>query len=132
MITADQLASMRATVSSALPDTCTIGPRGTRTFNPTTGTYSDVAGTPVYSGPCRIRPHPGIGDIVVQAGEEPVTLNTYDLTLPWDATGVEVDHIWTGVTSSDPDLVGRQMRVTDVRAGSWQLGRRVVLENNLG
>jgi hypothetical protein len=131
MITADQLASMRATVSSSLPDTCTIGPRGTRTFNPTTGTYSDVAGTPVYSGPCRIRPQPR-ADIVVQAGEEPVTLDTYDLTLPWDATGVEVDHIWTGVTSSDPDLVGRQMRVTDVRAGSWQLGRRVVLENNLG
>lgn len=133
MITEGQLASMRSTVTGALPDQCTIGPSGAPVFDKETGTYSQTAGELVYEGPCRVRvAGQGRGDVVVQAGEEPITLRTYDVTLPWDATGIEVDHVLAVTESSDSALVGRPLRVRDVRFGSWDLGRRLVVEDNLG
>jgi hypothetical protein len=129
---AGELAAMRATVSAALPDSCTIGARGEPTFDTTTGTYTEGAVVAVYTGPCRVRVSGMRGDLVVQAGDEPVTLRTYDATLPWDATGVAVDHILTVTASADPELVGRSMRVRDVQYGSWDLGRRLTLEDDLG
>lgn len=132
VVIASELGSMRETVAAHLPDTCTISTPGQPVLDKNTGTYTNPAGAPVYSGPCRVRPAGQRGDLVVQAGGEPVTFRTYDATIPWDAAGVEVDHILTLTTSADPSLVGRPLRVRDVQYGSWQLGRRLTLEDDLG
>ncbi len=129
--TESQLASMRSTAASFLPDIGTISLTGERTFNPVTGTYSVQPGAQVYSGPVRVRAQ-GNAEVVVNAGEEPVTQATYDVTLPWDAIGIEVDHVLILSMSSDPDLIGRPLRIRDVRVGSFNTGRRLVAEDTLG
>jgi hypothetical protein len=124
--TESQLASMRATVESMLPDRCTIRQPGSTAFD--AGTYTSTTGAVVYEGPCRVHPQ-GRSDAVVQAGEEPVTQRTYDVTLPSSASGIEVDHVLTVTESADPDLVGRPLRVRDAKVASVHVQRRLVVED---
>lgn len=127
----EQLASMRATVDSTLTDTCTIGELGATTFDPDTGTYAEGAETAVYSGACRIGMTQG-SDRVVEVGGEPVSLRTYNVRLPWDTEGIEVDHVLTVTASNDPHLQGRRMRVIDVRGMTDPLSRSTTVEDFLG
>lgn len=127
--TESQLASMRATVDSMLPDRCAIRHPGSTVF--ADGNYTTTPGAVVYEGPCRVHPQ-GRSDTVVQAGEEPVTQRTYDVTLPSSASGIEVDHVLTVSESADPDLVGRPLRVRNVMVASVHVQRRLVVEDTLG
>lgn len=130
MLSAADLASMRSTQVTAMPDTCTITRRAVASFNPGTGAYTPGAATSVFSGVCRIRPT--VSDRVVQVGEQPVSLQTYDVTLPYNAGDVRVDDLWTGVACTDTRLNGRELRVVDVQSGSWVTARRLIVEDNLG
>lgn len=132
MLSQAEIVSMRSVVNGHLPDRCSIGSRGEPTLDKNTGAYTEGAVVTVYEGPCRVRPAGQRGDLVVQAGGEPVTLRTYDCTVPWDASGIKVDHLVTVSASADTSLVGRSLRVRDVQYGSWQLGRRLTLEDDLG
>lgn len=108
--------SLRTLVARFLVDTCTITTRGGVAFDADEGIDVETAGTTVYAGVCRIRP--AGGDQTVIVGESPVPYRTHDVWLPWDTTGVEVNHLLTLDTCDDPHMVDRTFTVTDVQGGS--------------
>lgn len=119
---------LRSMVDRFLTDTCVISTPVEPVYDPDTGDYPDVTGTIVYDGKCRVRP--SAGPRVVNAGEDTVSLHTYDVWLPWDTTGVEIDQLVT-VTSDDPHLTTRVLRVIDVQGGSETPHRKLVCEDTL-
>lgn len=144
MLTDTELAGMRTTSASALPDRCTITRPGTGQpiFDPISGTYTAPAPVTVYTGPCRVRPAVNV-EQDVQVGEMHETLGRYTATLPatlaiaqqlnstatGDPNTVRVDDFLTVTTSSDPALVSRSMRIVHVNVGAWQIDRRMILED---
>lgn len=122
--------ALRNMVAGWLTDTCTIREPGPLPeFDPATGYPEPELGDEVYDGECRLRP--AGGDRVVFVGDGQVTLRLFDLTIPWDATGLEVNHLVTMNTSDDPMLEGRVYRVVDVQGGTNTAYRRLVVEDTL-
>lgn len=72
---------------------------------------------PVYSGPGRVRSQ-GSSATVVQAGDRPFTLRTYDVQVP-ESVDVRVDDRVTVTASRDPRAVGLSLRVLDVPKTEW-------------
>lgn len=130
MLTAGELASMRATAEETFVDSCTINePDGPPVFDPTTGEYTETTGAQAYSGPCAIAPTGG--ERVVEVGGEVVTLRTYTVRLPWDSTDIAVDHLvhWT---AADPGMDGKSLRVMDVQGRTTPIERVLIAEDYLG
>lgn len=123
-------ASARRRLERWLTDTCTITGPDERDYDPATHRYTTTAGDPVYTGACRLT-RSGTSDRVVLAGEGPVSLRLFDLTLPWDTTGLAVNQIVTITSSDDPQLDGRTYRVVDIQGNSETAYRRVVVEDTL-
>ena len=107
-----------------MTDTITIIRVTGRTFNETTGAYTNTT-TTVYSGKCRVKPHLSDTARQVEAGEQAVYLWPFTVTLPMTATGVEVGDVGTVGASLDPDLPGQELVVKDVIKGSQITGRRL-------
>jgi hypothetical protein len=129
VLTAAELAGMRETATAALAATCTISrAAGEPVLNPATSQYDVTPAETVYVGPCRVRTL-NTQDMAVLVGDLHETLSRYIATLPHTATGIEVDDFLTVTAGTDPDLIGRPLRVTDVRWSEWQIDRRVVLED---
>jgi hypothetical protein len=122
------MARLRKRIKRTIPDACTIRAPDVTVF--ADGSYTTTPGAVVYQGPCRV--HPQGSDVVVEAGEQPVTQRTYDVTLPSTASGIEVDQVLTVTVSADPDLVGRPLRVTDAKVASIHVQRQLVAEDTLG
>jgi hypothetical protein len=120
---------LRTMVTGFLTDTCTITTSSTIEYDETLGHDVDTAGDEVYAGVCRVRP--AAGDRVIAIGEGTVTLRLFDVTLPWDATGIEVGQLVTIDASSDPHMVDRELRVADVQGGTDTAYRRLVCEDTL-
>lgn len=129
---ADQLDTMRATAEMTFADSCVINePAGEPVLDPETGEYAGGGlGAEVYSGPCAVAPTQG-SDRVVEVGGDVVTLRTFTLRVPWDTTGVEVDQIVT-ITTADPHMTGRRLRVIDVQGRTTPIERVLITEDNLG
>lgn len=117
---------LRSMVAGWLNDTCTIRSPGRPEYDADLGYDVTTTGDTVYSGPCRLRPTGG--DRIVIAGEAPITLRMYDLTLPWDATGLKVDQVVTLDESNDPHSDGRTFTVTDIQGGTDTAYRRLIVE----
>jgi hypothetical protein len=116
-----------------LVDTCAVtrAGAGQGTWNDQTGRYDPPARTSVYAGPCLVRPAMS-GDRTVDAGETVITLRTFQVTLPWDAPLIEVDDLLAVVTSADPRVVGRPLRVIGVMYSSDANARRLIVEDDGG
>lgn len=121
--------ALRSMVGRFLTDSCTITTATTVEFDPDLGYDVDTPGDTVYSGVCWVRPTGG--ERVVEAGEGPVALRLFDVTLPWSTTGIEVDQLVTVTACVDPHLIGRVLRVVDVQGGSQTPHRRLVCEDTL-
>lgn len=78
----------------------------------------------VYEGGARVRSQ-GTSAVVVQAGDRPFTLRTYDVQVPETETA-QVDDYIDVVTSADPLAVGVSMRVIDVPKTEWVSVRTLV------
>lgn len=118
--------ALRTMVAGFLTDTCTITTPGPGpVFDPDAGTYTDAAGDTVYTGACRLIAG---GSRTSDVGDAQVPFGSYDVRLPWETTGVEVDQILTVTASTDPMLVGQALRVTSVHAGTDNAYRRVICE----
>lgn len=86
-------------------------------------------GSPVWSGPASVRPTERAARVVESAGQA-VSLGTYDLTLPLDATVPSVnasgDVTVTVTASRDPRLVGLVLFVKDRPLDDWGTAVRLV------
>lgn len=116
---------LRAQAESQMVDTCTITQAGTKTFDETTGTYTDAAAREIYSGACRVKPWLPRSDRQVEAGDQPVQVWPYTVSVPLTALGVLPGQTCTINTSGDPDLVGLALIVRDVGRGSQVTARRL-------
>lgn len=124
------LAGARRRVARWLVDECTIaGAPGPAVYDAELEEETLQPGDEVWSGPCRVNRQ--AGDNVVNVGEGVTTLRRYDVTVPFDVVVVEVDHIVTISTSTDPYLVGRPLRVVDVQGSTDAAYRRLVCEDVL-
>lgn len=139
MLNAYEIGQMRSTSSSALPDVCTITrASGEPTLNPITLELAPGDELSVYEGACRVRPR-GSQELDVEVGELHETLGPYVATLPAlsSATGVVdgdpndviVDDFLTVISSADASMIGRSFRVVHVGWSSWQIDRRLGLED---
>lgn len=129
MLTADEIAGMRATVTSALPDTGAITRKATSAGTiDGNGDFTPAAASSVYSGVMRVRT-PDAAELETIFGDREITKKPYICTLPHNANGVKVDDQVVLSVSSDAQLVGVALRVTGVSLGSWELGRRIALES---
>lgn len=139
MLNAYEIAQMRVTSTTALPDLCVIErAAGEPVLNPIT--LESTSGEPesIYEGTCRVRPR-GSQEQDEEVGELHETTGPYVATLPAlaSATGVAsgdpndvlVDDFLTVVTSTDASMVGRSFRIVHVGWSSWQLDRRLGLED---
>lgn len=126
MFDAADLESMQATVADTFVDAASVA-RGTApTFNSDTGTYS-AGGATTYTGPCKIRLAPRVGQDI-DAGETEIRGADFNGHFPVDTDMAVNDVVTVTASATDPAIVGRRLRVTDVALGSWQLERVVVLQ----
>lgn len=86
----------------------------------------DPAPTELYAGPCRVKPNGG--DRVVMAGDDPTTLLPFAVSVPPTVTDVRVDDVVVVLTSGDPALVGRRLRIRSVAVGTHLTARRLGCE----
>lgn len=88
-------------------------------------------GTTVWSGPAWVRPTERAARVVESAGQ-PVTLNTYDVLLPLDATVPDPNgpgNVYVAVLASrDPRLVGKLLVVIDRPLDDWGTAVRLVAQ----
>lgn len=123
----------RAAAEALMQDACTINrPDTTGVLDEDTLQYVTTAGAEVYEGPCRVKPRDN-EDRVVHAGEQPVSLWPYIVSVPMSVTAVALDDLVT-ITGSDldPALVGLVLRVRQVLAGTHLTARRLGCEVNVG
>lgn len=78
----------------------------------------------VYEGRARVRTQ-GTSAVVVQAGDRPFTLRTYDIQVPETSDARIDDHIDV-LTSPDPRAVGSRLRIIDVPKTEWVSVRNLV------
>jgi hypothetical protein len=90
--------------------------------------YTTVRKT-IYSGPCTMRADTQ-GQRVVQAGDRPVSLSLYQLTLPYDVP-VAIGQQVVVTASPDPLAVGRKLRITQVPKTDWLAQRTVIAEEEV-
>lgn len=139
MLNAYELAGMRTTSATALPDVCVIRrPSSEPTLNETTLDLEPGTSTVVYAGACRVRPR-GSLEQDVEIGELHETLGPYVATLPalatadgvteGDPSDVRVDDFLTVTTASDAGIVDRPFRVVHVSWSAFQIDRRLGLED---
>lgn len=139
MLTQAEIDGMHLTSASALPDTCTITrPSGEPTLDTVTLDLDPAGSVTVYAGICRVRPRES-EEQDSQVGDLHETLSPYVGTLPavashegvtaGDPNDVLVDDYLTVVTSTDPAMVGRSFQIRHLGLSSWQIDRRLGLEN---
>jgi Family of unknown function (DUF6093) len=122
-------ARARAAADSIMDDACTVArPVPDPPFNPAAGRVEPPPPVAVYSGRCRIRPQ-GSQDRVVDAGERPLSLWPYVVSIPF-AGSAELDDIVTVTASADSTLVGRRLRVRSVVRGTHVSARRLGCEES--
>lgn len=78
----------------------------------------------VYSGAARVRSQ-GAQAVVVQAGDRPFTMRTYDVQLP-HTVAVNINDRIVVTASRDPLAVDVSMRVIDVPKTEWVSVRNVI------
>lgn len=133
MLTAGEITDMRATSAAALPDTCRITRQtGAPVLDPVTGDNDYPAPTVVYDGPCRVRPQES-QEQEAQVGDLHATTTPYVVTVPHDAAaadgGPHVDDFVELTASSDTSVIGRTFRILHVGWSSWQIDRRLSVED---
>jgi len=129
MLTSSELAGMRVTSISALPDIIEISrPSEGGTLDPITGTWTPNVSTPVYSGPGRVRLPASTTEMERIFGDTEVTVQRYVAMLPWDAVGIQRGDRIGVVDGSDPEVGGRSFRVVAIAAGSNWIDRLIGCE----
>ncbi|MEV4246967.1 DUF6093 family protein [Streptosporangium canum] len=122
------LSAGRTAALQLMRDTCTVERKtGAPVFDDSTGQYVQEW-APVHSGQCRVKPR---SHSEAEFGEREVTLHSYIVVLPWDATPeIHREDRLTVTASDDAWLIGRPLEVIDVGYAGTATARRLVVEDN--
>lgn len=124
LIIGGAVATASSVSDQVMPDRCEITRRA-ETGSLTGTTYTTDAAVVVYRGPCRVQtaqPHPLRATEVV-FGETPMAQRMYLVAVPKTVSDVRVGDAITFLGSTDPTLVQRPLRVTNIGRGSFADGR---------
>ena len=127
---AEALPEMRAQAERLMTSTCTIraDDGGEPVTDPDTGAVTWTAGTLIYSGKCRLR-QPGTWGRQAQAGGEQVSPGSYQLSVPFDVTGLARTQLVTIDDSPDPAAVGKKLEIRETPPlGDNLSARRLICE----
>lgn len=128
-ITSIELGHMRSDYDAEFDETCLIewvtDPGGLQTD----GTISTESRSTIYSGICSLFPVAARRDRYDTYGEGHQYQYQYRVALPWDATGIEAGHRFQMTSSTDPDIVGRDMEVRDVHRVTDLAQRRITVHD---
>jgi hypothetical protein len=109
--------------------TCTITRTTGQTLNTTTGVYEGGSTATRYSGACLVRPQAAAS---AEYGGEQVELRNYTVFIPYTATMIVPDDIVTVTSTTDAELNGETLIVTNVQMDEWNTRRRLDCEHNQG
>jgi hypothetical protein len=93
------------------------------------GVWHPPVTTAVYTGPCRITAPAPSRTIVV--GEQQAAVADYEVAIEWDAAEILEDDLITMTEAPDPEIVGKQLIVTDVRHATERFERVLKAQINL-
>jgi len=97
-------------------------------FNETTGLYdTNTTSILIYAGPAHISPVTYRRDRQELGGQEAVRIRQYRCIVPWDAGDIWIDDVLTVNFTSDPNMDGKVLDVTDVMYESELAVRRITL-----
>lgn len=133
------LARMRAAAETLMVDTVTIDRwDGTTSIDENTLAETKNYAAPLYgptvntdsgrNGRARIQQHAAVSDEEAGPGRTVTTLRL-ELQLPITVTGLQVDdRVVVDAAVHDPDLVGREFRISDLHHKTHATSRRVAIE----
>jgi hypothetical protein len=120
LISASELAGIRADAQQLFVDACTIERQPTskldsiREVERGTGQLIDDPRELIYTGSCSIYPIKSRRDRFDEFGQGLIFTRQYRVTLPHSEDDVQIRDIVTITSSDDTQLIGREMEVRDV------------------
>lgn len=96
-------------------------------INAISGKYDSPTTSSIYSGAAIVAPLVFRRDRQEIIAGEAIRIRQYRVLLPWDAGDIYINDDCEFTACSDPDLVGRTMKVSDVMYNSNSAGRRITL-----
>lgn len=128
-ITSIELGHMRTDFTVEMDETCLIESVTSGGLLQTDGSITTESRTTIYSGICSIFPIVARRDRYDTYGEGHQYQYQYRVLVPWDTTGIEAGHRFQMTSSTDPDLVGRDMEVRDVHRVTDLAQRRITVHD---
>ncbi|MEU7597282.1 DUF6093 family protein [Streptomyces sp. NPDC039022] len=126
------LAAGRAAAAELMRETVALYRPGSGDFDWSTGTTTPAPATTLYSGPARVKPLTAEGR-EVDAGEQPLTLTRFTVSLPWTAPVPSVQprpgDVVDILASPDARMVGLRLWVTGVQYSSTATAWRISAED---
>lgn len=112
---------LRSAIAPMLTETGTVKRPGDGwTYDEATG-YEIREYVTVYDGPVLVQPEGDVKIVNVGAGSWPI--RPLDVTFPHDAD-IRIDDVLTlTACAGDPELIGQEIGIKDVRHDSWQAAR---------
>lgn len=112
----------RAAAEALMRDTCVVERRGEDVTDPVTAEVTE-SWEPVYSGACKMQGRTAQAAAPV-AGGHVFTVEQLMIHLPVSAGSMVGDRATIVTSTMDPDLVGLQLRLTELARGSYRTADR--------
>lgn len=93
------------------------------------GVWHPPAATTIYTGPCRITAPAPSRTVVV--GEQQTAVADYEVAIEWDAVDILEHDLITMTEAPDPNIVGKQLIVTDARYATERFEKVLKAQINL-
>ncbi len=130
LVTDSELAGIRLDVEPIFSDTGKIERlTDLGTLDHDTGLYTGPTRITIYEGVLSIHPIISRRDRFDEVGQGLVFSRQYRIDLPWFVDDVQIRDLFTGITSDDPQVPGREMLVRDVLIGSNLGYRRLTVQD---
>ena len=130
LLTAADLAGMRAMQASVMLDLCRVNRADVVEFNRVSASEESVAGELVYEGPCRIQVLGGQTANDRPSGSQPMSVRNLAVALPFreDSDAVQSGQTITVLRSGDPRLLERRYAILSVEVSTFATARRLIAE----
>lgn len=135
LISADELAGIRADATQLFVDACVVErlptskTDSTREVNRLTGALVDEARELIYTGQCSIYPIKSRRDRFDEFGQGLIFTRQYRVVFPFDTDTIQIRDRVTITSSDDGQLVGREMEVRDVLVSTIEGYRSVTVHD---
>lgn len=128
----DTLAAGRLAAQELQRETISLYRPGAAAFDWSTGTDGPASPLVLYTGQARVKPAVRSSGEEVEAGENPVTLRDYVVSLPWGTTvpqRIKVGDVIDVTASPEARMIGLRLWVTAVEHSSTATAWRISAED---